>query len=86
MLPLTCFLLTVPSLQWRVFKALHEVEDEIEWRHLDNLERLALISWQQHFPTNVPLPERPPRDTIGVEIFVNLFGYDFLKAATPLGT
>jgi hypothetical protein len=22
MLPLTCFLLTVPSLQWRVFKAL----------------------------------------------------------------
>jgi hypothetical protein len=53
---------------------------DLEWRHLDNLERLALIMYWTGLPmnTNVDIPPRP----INVRFHVNPFGEAFVAACT----
>lgn len=69
---------------WVEMRELQDVPDVIEWRHLDNLERLSLLSFETSLPNNVELPERPPREGIDVRFSLTPFGEAFLAAATAL--
>jgi hypothetical protein len=54
---------------------------ELEWRHLDNLERLGLLVYEVDLPVNIEPPERPR----SVRISVNPFGKAFVAACTEPG-
>jgi hypothetical protein len=50
--------------------------EPIEWRHLDNLERLGLISYRTTLPQNVTIPDQPT----GVILIDTSFGAELVKA------
>lgn len=49
---------------------------DLEWRHLDNLERLGLIVYEVDLPINIEPPQRPQR----VRLSINPFGQAFVAA------
>jgi hypothetical protein len=54
--------------------------DGLEWRHLDNLERLQVANWQWHGPVNVPLPDDPAECGLDVEIYETQLGRALVDA------
>lgn len=70
---------------WVEFHELATVPDQVEWRHLDNLERLALLQFETSYPNNVDLPARPPRDSMQIRFALTPLGLAFLAACAAPG-
>jgi hypothetical protein len=51
---------------------------ELKWRHLDNLERLGLLSYSWHGPVNVERPNRPVDAPLDVVCSLTPLGEDFI--------
>lgn len=51
--------------------------ESVEWRHLDNLERLGLITYDPELPGNAEIPDRPPGRT---RIVDTSYGAAFVQA------
>jgi len=54
--------------------------ESIEWRHLENLERLGLIQFTTDLPVNVIPPDRPAQTRVSETSFC----ISFLEACRPL--
>lgn len=67
---------------WVEFHELADVRGDVEWRHLDNLERLALLRFETSYPQNVELASRPPRGTMQIQLLLTPLGTAFLEACT----
>lgn len=52
----------------------------LEWRHLDNLERLQVANWHWHGPVNVALPEVPAECGLNLELYETQLGRAFVEA------
>lgn len=60
---------------------LPEFRGRLRWRHLDNLERLALITYTFNGAQNVPLPEAPyETEPLDTALSPTPLGLDFLAA------
>jgi hypothetical protein len=54
---------------------------ELQWRHLDNLERLQLANWVWQGPVNVPLPPTPSEaPELDLELFETQLGRHLVGA------
>lgn len=62
----------------QVTQTAQSIVEQIKWRHLDNLERLALVSYSWNGPVNIDLPEMPVRAALDVTCSVTPLGKDFI--------